>query len=81
MGHEFIGVVKAIGTEVRNIKVGDVVVAPFAWSDGTCIFCQEGCTPHASTEADGAVRSSMEAREKLCASRRQMAHSLSLPVG
>ena len=42
MGHEFIGVVEAVGSDVRNVKVGDVVVAPFAWSDGTCVFCQEG---------------------------------------
>jgi threonine dehydrogenase-like Zn-dependent dehydrogenase len=42
MGHEFIGVVEAVGTEVRKVKVGDLVAAPFAWSDGTCIFCQEG---------------------------------------
>src|SRR6266704_3986173 len=42
MGHEFIGVVDAVGADVRNVKVGDVVVAPFAWSDGTCVFCHEG---------------------------------------
>ncbi len=42
MGHEFIGVVEAVGADVRTLKVGDVVAAPFAWSDGTCIFCQEG---------------------------------------
>jgi threonine dehydrogenase-like Zn-dependent dehydrogenase len=42
MGHEFIGVVEAVGADVRKIKVGDLVAAPFAWSDGTCIFCQEG---------------------------------------
>ena len=42
MGHEFIGVVDAVGSDVRNVKVGDVVVAPFAWSDGTCVFCHEG---------------------------------------
>ncbi len=42
MGHEFIGVVEAVGTEVRTMKVGDVVLAPFVWSDGICIFCQEG---------------------------------------
>jgi threonine dehydrogenase-like Zn-dependent dehydrogenase len=42
MGHEFIGVVEAAGTEVRTVKTGDVVVAPFVWSDGTCVFCQEG---------------------------------------
>src|SRR5437660_9269308 len=42
MGHEFIGVVDAVGSDVRTVKVGDVVVAPFAWSDGTCVFCEEG---------------------------------------
>jgi threonine dehydrogenase-like Zn-dependent dehydrogenase len=42
MGHEFIGIVEAIGADVRKIKVGDLVAAPFAWSDGTCEFCQQG---------------------------------------
>lgn len=42
MGHEFIGIVEAIGKDVRKIKVGDLVAAPFAWSDGTCEFCQAG---------------------------------------
>ena len=42
MGHEFIGVVEAVGAEVRTIKRGDLVVAPFVWSDGTCVFCQQG---------------------------------------
>jgi threonine dehydrogenase-like Zn-dependent dehydrogenase len=42
MGHEFIGVVEDVGSSVRTVKKGDVVVAPFAWSDGTCEFCQHG---------------------------------------
>jgi threonine dehydrogenase-like Zn-dependent dehydrogenase len=42
MGHEFIGIVEAVGPDVRTVKVGDLVVAPFAYSDGTCVFCQEG---------------------------------------
>ncbi|MDX6398116.1 MAG: hypothetical protein QOJ43_1524, partial [Gaiellaceae bacterium] len=42
MGHEFIGVVEDVGADVRTVKPGDVVLAPFAWSDGTCEFCQEG---------------------------------------
>lgn len=42
MGHEFIGVVEEIGSEVASIKQGDFVIAPFAFSDGTCEFCQEG---------------------------------------
>src|SRR4051794_22889052 len=42
MGHEAIGVVEEIGADVRTVKAGDVVVMPFAFSDGTCIFCEEG---------------------------------------
>ena len=42
MGHEFIGVVEAVGADVRTVKAGDLVVAPFVWSDGTCVFCREG---------------------------------------
>jgi threonine dehydrogenase-like Zn-dependent dehydrogenase len=42
MGHEFIGIVEEIGGDVRTMKAGDLVVAPFLWSDGTCVFCREG---------------------------------------
>src|SRR5438105_2249323 len=42
MGHEFIGVVEEVGTQVSTLKAGDLVVAPFVWSDGTCAFCREG---------------------------------------
>src|SRR6059058_5998081 len=42
MGHEAIGVVEAVGADVRTLKEGDLVVMPFAYSDGTCVFCHEG---------------------------------------
>jgi hypothetical protein len=42
MGHEFIGVVEDIGEAVRTLNAGDLVVSPFLWSDGSCVFCQEG---------------------------------------
>jgi threonine dehydrogenase-like Zn-dependent dehydrogenase len=42
MGHEFIGIVEDTGPEVSTVKKGDLVVAPFAISDGTCEFCREG---------------------------------------
>src|ERR687889_1634776 len=42
MGHEAIGVVEDVGSQVIKIKKGDVVVMPFASSDGTCTFCHEG---------------------------------------
>src|SRR5881275_3513932 len=42
MGHEAIGVVESVGADVRTLKVGDLVVMPFAFSDGTCVFCHDG---------------------------------------
>jgi threonine dehydrogenase-like Zn-dependent dehydrogenase len=42
IGHEFIGVIEEIGSDVATLKVGDFVITPFAWSDGTCPFCKEG---------------------------------------
>src|SRR3989440_4933938 len=42
MGHEAIGVVEAVGSGIRTLKAGDVVVMPFAYSDGPCAFCHEG---------------------------------------
>ncbi|NEC35036.1 zinc-binding dehydrogenase [Streptomyces rubrogriseus] len=48
MGHEFIGIVEDTGSEVSTVKRGDLVVAPFAISDNTCVFCREGL--HTSCE-------------------------------
>jgi threonine dehydrogenase-like Zn-dependent dehydrogenase len=41
MGHEAIGVVDAVGPEVQTLKTGDLVVMPFAFSDGSCVFCHD----------------------------------------
>jgi threonine dehydrogenase-like Zn-dependent dehydrogenase len=42
MGHEYVGVVEEIGSEVKNLKVGDFVVGSFVISDNTCEICQAG---------------------------------------
>jgi threonine dehydrogenase-like Zn-dependent dehydrogenase len=42
MGHEAIGLVTDVGSDVRTVKRGQLVVMPFAISDGTCQFCREG---------------------------------------
>jgi threonine dehydrogenase-like Zn-dependent dehydrogenase len=42
MGHEAIGVVETVSRDVRTLKAGDLVLMPFAFSDGTCLFCHEG---------------------------------------
>src|SRR5436190_13897344 len=42
IGHEFIGVVEQVGAEVRGVTVGDLVIAPFTYCDGTCANCRAG---------------------------------------
>ena len=42
LGHEFMGEVVAVGSDVTKLKVGDRVVVPFTISCGTCYFCQQG---------------------------------------
>jgi threonine dehydrogenase-like Zn-dependent dehydrogenase len=42
MGHEYVGIVEEIGSEVKNVKVGDFVVGSFVISDNTCEICQAG---------------------------------------
>lgn len=41
-GHEFIGIVEETGAEVKTLRPGDAVIAPFVSSDGTCEFCRAG---------------------------------------
>jgi threonine dehydrogenase-like Zn-dependent dehydrogenase len=42
LGHEFVGVVDEIGADVHDLQVGDLVIAPFSFADGTCPACVEG---------------------------------------
>lgn len=42
IGHEFVGTVREIGTEVKSVKPGDWVIVPFRYSDGTCRYCRHG---------------------------------------
>ena len=60
IGHEFVGIVEEIGSEVRTVKPGDFVIAPFVVSDGTCPHClagyQTACqnlVGYGSAKADG----------------------------
>jgi hypothetical protein len=41
-GHEFVGIVEETGGDVRGLRRGDAVIAPFVSSDGTCEFCRAG---------------------------------------
>jgi alcohol dehydrogenase len=42
IGHEFLGVVEEVGREVRTLRPGQRVIAPYTFSDGTCEACREG---------------------------------------
>ena len=42
MGHEAIGIVEDVGSEVQRIRRGQLVIMPFGYSDGSCPICQEG---------------------------------------
>jgi Threonine dehydrogenase and related Zn-dependent dehydrogenases len=42
MGHEYVGIVEEVGSEVRNVRVGDFVVGSFFATDNTCEICRSG---------------------------------------
>ncbi|HET6680303.1 MAG TPA: zinc-dependent alcohol dehydrogenase family protein [Gemmatimonadaceae bacterium] len=42
MGHEYVGFVEEVGSEVRNISPGQFVVGSFVTSDNTCPICRSG---------------------------------------
>ncbi|MGA8846887.1 MAG: zinc-dependent alcohol dehydrogenase family protein [Nocardioides sp.] len=42
IGHECVGVVEEIGSEVSSFQPGDFVVVPFDHCDNTCVHCRAG---------------------------------------
>jgi threonine dehydrogenase-like Zn-dependent dehydrogenase len=42
MGHEYVGLVEVVGSEVRTVKPGQFVVGSFMASDNTCPICRAG---------------------------------------
>lgn len=44
IGHEYVGIVEAVGSDVTNVKPGDFVVGGFTTSDNTCPVCRAGMT-------------------------------------
>lgn len=39
LGHEFMGIVEEVGSEVRKLRRGDRVVVPFTICCGGCFYC------------------------------------------
>lgn len=46
LGHEFMGVVEEVGSEVRNLAPGDRVIVPFPVACGRCWFCEHQWPTH-----------------------------------
>ena len=40
LGHEFMGIVEEVGSDVKKLKRGDRVVIPFTIACGNCLFCK-----------------------------------------
>jgi alcohol dehydrogenase len=56
IGHEYVGVVEALGANVTGLAVGDFVIAPFTFNDGSCPACVAGYTSnctHGGAFGDG----------------------------
>ena len=75
LGHEAIGVVEDVGSEVQQIRRGQLVVMPFAYSDGSCPICHEGV--HTACPSGGFFGSwEVGGRPRRCASRKPTARSI-----
>src|SRR5213078_789939 len=42
LGHEFMGEVVELGSDVKNLSVGDRIIVPFTICCGGCFFCKRG---------------------------------------
>ena len=62
-GHEFMGVVEEVGSEVTAVKKGDRVIIPFVIACGNCFFCQMDLT--AACETTNSGRGSIIKKEQI----------------
>ncbi|MEJ7839606.1 MAG: zinc-dependent alcohol dehydrogenase [Thermomicrobiales bacterium] len=49
LGHEPMGIVQEIGSDITNLRVGDRVVIPFNISCGSCFMCDQGLQSQCET--------------------------------
>ncbi|GAA1501475.1 zinc-dependent alcohol dehydrogenase family protein [Dactylosporangium maewongense] len=57
MGHEYVGVVEEVGSDVRTVKPGQFVVGTFFASDNTCEICRAGYQTHCVNRQPGCTGS------------------------
>lgn len=53
VGHEMVGIVDEIGTEVKNVKVGDRVTVNVETFCGKCFYCKNGFVNNCTDENGG----------------------------
>ncbi|KUJ13777.1 putative zinc-type alcohol dehydrogenase-like protein [Mollisia scopiformis] len=56
LGHEWMGIVDEVGSDIKNVKKGDRVVASFQIACGTCSFCKEGLSSMCDTTNSSSVQ-------------------------
>ncbi|KAI9808782.1 MAG: hypothetical protein M1825_003935 [Sarcosagium campestre] len=56
LGHEWMGIVDEVGSDVRNLKKGDRVVASFQIACGECKYCREGLSSMCSETNSSSVQ-------------------------
>jgi len=56
LGHEWMGVVDEVGSAIKNVKVGDRVVASFQIACGQCEFCKKGLSSMCATTNNSTIQ-------------------------
>lgn len=59
LGHEFCGVVESFGPGVKNLQVGDRVVASFQIACGDCLYCKKKLSSQCERTNDNATENMM----------------------
>lgn len=59
LGHEFCGQVESFGSGVKNLKVGDRVVASFQIACGECIYCKKKLSSQCERTNDNSTENMM----------------------
>jgi len=59
LGHEFCGTVESMGDEVKNLKVGQRVVASFQIACGDCMYCKQKLSSQCERTNDNTIEYGM----------------------
>ena len=82
VGHEMVGVVEEVGSEVRNVKAGERVTVNVETFCGECFFCKNGFVNNCTDPNGGwaSVATSMVGRRSMCVCRMPIRASTASPT-